>query len=104
MNFAVAESETVHRLGFSARKITAERKSARLPRHERHALFERARDEKNISHVRVKIAHEFLDAFARRAVVIAERVRDGWLQIFSKHVHRTVHFVMQFRPRAQQKT
>ena len=67
-----------------------------------HALFERARDEENIPHMRVEVAHEFLDAPARRAVMVAEAARNGGLQIFPQRVQRAVGVIMQFRPRAQQ--
>ena len=81
----------------------AQRKPARRRRQQRHALFQRARDEEDVPHVRVEVAHEFLDAFARRAVAVAEIVRHGGLQVLAQHVERTVDVVVQFRPRAQQK-
>ncbi len=104
VDFPVDEFEAVQRLGFAAfRQISPQRKPSRL-RDERHALLQRARDEENIPRVRVKVAHEFLDAPARRAVAVAEREGDGGLEIFPQHVHRAVHVVVQFRPHAQQKT
>ncbi len=91
------------RRAFSFWQPATQRKPALRRRDQRHALLQRARDEKNIPHVRVKVAHEFFDAFARRTVAVAERVRHGGLQIFSQHVERADDFVMQFRPHAQQK-
>jgi len=53
--------------------------------------------------VDVEVAHEFLDALARRAVFVTEVQRDGGLQIFPKHILRAVGVVMQLRPHAQKK-
>ena len=105
VDFAVDEFETVHDFRFAPPlgQPGAERKPALPRRPQRHALFQRARDEEDVPHVRVKVAHEFLNALARRAVAVTEIVRHGRLQVLAQHVERTVDVVMQFRPRAQQK-
>ncbi len=89
VDFAVDEFEAVHGFRFAAfRAATRAAKACLERRDERHALFQRARDEENVPHVRVKVAHEFLDALARRTVAVAERVRHGGLQVFPQHVER----------------
>ena len=65
VDFAVNEFEAVHgfRLASSFAAATLRSgKSAGRGRHKRHALLQRARDDENVPHVRVKVAHEFLDA------------------------------------------
>ena len=103
-DFAVHKQKAIHRfrrLAFGQPR--AQRKFPRSGGQQGHALFQRARDEEDVAHVRVKVAHEFFDAFARRAVAIAQAERHGGLQIFAQRIHRAVGLIMQFRPRPQQK-
>ena len=105
-DFAVPEQKTIHRLHRAAPfgQPGAQRGQPVLRRREQgHALFQRARDEKNVPHVRVEVAHEFFDAHARRPLAVAEAERNGGLQIFAQRVERAVDVVVQFRPYAQQK-
>ena len=67
-NFPVPKQKTVHRLHRPGAfgQPGAQRSQPVLRRREQgHALFQRARDEKNVPHVRVEVAHEFFDAPAR---------------------------------------
>ena len=104
-NLAVHEQKSVHRLHRCGApgQPCAQRKPAGRRRQQGQALFERARDEENVPHVRVEVAHEFLDALAGRAVGVAEAVRDGGLQVFPQGVQRAVGVIVQLRPCAQQK-
>jgi len=106
MNLALDEFETVHHL---RRQVAfgqpgAQGQPARRRRGQRHALFQRARDEVNVPHVRIKVAHEFLNAQTRRTFGVTQRMRHGGLDVLSQNVERTADLVMQFRPHAQQKT
>jgi hypothetical protein len=107
-DFAGHEHKTVHRLGRLARGGAGQPLRSRSSRlvcggAQGHALLQRARDEIDVAHVDVEVAHEFLNALAGRAVAVAEVGGDGRLHVFAQHVLGAVGLVMQLRAHAQEK-
>src|SRR5262245_30223704 len=97
MNLAILELETIERLGgrFAGTGQPGANREFRLRlRQQSQALLQGTRDKKNITAMRIDIAHQLFNPFAGRPLAITEVMSNGGLQIFSEHIGGAVSMIV----------